>query len=149
MRAERVIGVEANPAMVAQAEARTAERNVSYVEAYADQTGLPSGEADLVTCSQSFHWMEPEPVLAEAVRLIRDSGVFAAYDYDRPPVVHWEVEAAFGEMLRRIAEAHRERGMPVGGWRKAQHSSGWRRAGASASFGRSSFTASRRATQRG
>jgi SAM-dependent methyltransferase len=121
MRAERVIGVEANPAMVAQAEARTAERNVSYVEAYADQTGLPSGEADLVTCSQSFHWMEPEPVLAEAVRLLRDGGVFAAYDYDWPPVVHWEVEAAFGQMLRRIAQIRRKRGLPVGGWRKAQH----------------------------
>lgn len=120
-RAERVNGVEANPAMVAQAEAQTAERNVSYVEAYADHTGLPSGEADLVTCSQSFHWMEPEPALAEAVRLLRDGGVFAAYDYDWPPVVQWEVEAAFGEMLRRIAQNRRERGMPVGGWRKTQH----------------------------
>ena len=29
-------------------------------------------------------------------------GVFAAYDYDWPPVVHWEVEAAFEELLRRV-----------------------------------------------
>jgi len=28
--------------------------------------------------------------------------VFAAYDYDWPPVVDWEVEAAFDEVIRRV-----------------------------------------------
>lgn len=120
-RAEHVIGVEANPAMVAEARAQTRQSNVSYVEAYADRTGLPAGEADLVTCSQSFHWMQPEPTLEEAVRLLREGGVFAAYDYDWPPVVHWEVEAAFQEMLRQLAKHRREHGMVVVGPRKAQH----------------------------
>ena len=50
---------------------------------------------------KAFHWMEPEPTLAEAARILRPGGLFAAYDYDWPPVVHWEVEAAFEEMLRR------------------------------------------------
>jgi SAM-dependent methyltransferase len=45
--------------------------------------------------------MEAEPTLAEAARILRPGGVFAAYDYDWPPVVHWEVEAAFEELLRR------------------------------------------------
>ena len=40
--------------------------------------------ADIVTCSQSFHWMEPEPTLAEIARILRPGGVFAAYDYDWP-----------------------------------------------------------------
>lgn len=100
-RADEVIGVEASPEMRAQAEAATSAENVRYVHAYAQQTGLPDAAADIVTSSQSFHWMEPEPTLAEAARILRPGGVFAAYDYDWPPIVHWEVEAAFEEMLRR------------------------------------------------
>jgi SAM-dependent methyltransferase len=111
-RADEVIGVEASPEMRAQAEKATDETlqqtvaksvgAVRFVQAYAQETGLPDGAADIVTCSQSFHWMEPEPTLAEAARILRPGGVFAAYDYDWPPVVHPEVEAAFEEMVRRV-----------------------------------------------
>ncbi len=85
-----------------QAEAATPADNVRFVQAYAQATRLPDGEADIVTCSQAFHWMEPEPTLAEAARILRPGGVFAAYDYDWPPIVGWEVEAAFEELLRRV-----------------------------------------------
>jgi len=101
-RAEEVVGVEASPEMREQAEAATAAENVRFVQALAHETGLPAAAADIVTCSQSFHWMEPEPTLAEATRILRPGGVFAAYDYDWPPVVQWEVEAAFEELIRRI-----------------------------------------------
>ncbi len=101
-RADEVVGVEASPEMRDQAEAATSAKSVRFVQAFAQETGLPEGVADIVTCSQSFHWMEPEPTLAEAARVLRSGGVFAAYDYDWPPVVHWEVEAAFEEMLRRV-----------------------------------------------
>jgi SAM-dependent methyltransferase len=101
-RADEVVGVEASPEMCAQAEAATSSGTVRFVQAYAQETGLPGGVADVVTCSQSFHWMEAEPTLAEAARILRPGGVFAAYDYDWPPVVHWEVEAAFEELLRRV-----------------------------------------------
>jgi SAM-dependent methyltransferase len=101
-RAEEVVGVEPSPEMLAQAEAATAADNVRFVQAYAQATGLPEGGADLVTCSQALHWMEPEPTFAEAARLLRPGGVFAAYDYDWPPIVGWEVEAAFEEVLRRV-----------------------------------------------
>jgi SAM-dependent methyltransferase len=99
-RADEVVGVEASPEMRDQAEAATAAGNVRFVHAYAQATGLPDGAADIVTCSQALHWMEPEPTLAEAARILRPGGIFAAYDYDWPPIVHWEVEAAFAEMLR-------------------------------------------------
>jgi ubiquinone/menaquinone biosynthesis C-methylase UbiE len=109
-RAGEVVGVEANESMRVVAERATEEKNVRYVAGYASETGLPGGVADLVTCSQSFHWMEPEPTLAEAVRLLRPGGVFAAYDYDTPPLVHPEVDAAFTEHLarrRRLRDEHR------------------------------------------
>jgi SAM-dependent methyltransferase len=101
-RADEAVGVEASPEMRAQAEAASLAKNVRFVQAYAQETGLPDGAADIVTASQSLHWMEPEPTLAEAARILRPGGVFAAYDYDWPPVVHWEVEAAFEEMVQRL-----------------------------------------------
>jgi SAM-dependent methyltransferase len=112
-RADQVIGVEASPEMRAQAEAATGADNVRFVQAYAQATGLPDGEADLVTCSQALHWMEPEPTFAEAARLLRPGGVFAAYDYDWPPVVNWEVESAFEEVLRRVRAGRRPDGGPM------------------------------------
>jgi ubiquinone/menaquinone biosynthesis C-methylase UbiE len=108
-RAEQVIGVEANPAMRAVAEARTAQSNVRYVDAFAAQTGLRGGSAGLVTCSQSLHWMDRESVLAEVARILRPGGVFAAYDYDMPPVVHPEVDRVFEKHLllrKRFRDAH-------------------------------------------
>jgi SAM-dependent methyltransferase len=122
-RAERVVGVEANPRMVERARAVTEQANIDYVEAYADDTGLSSGEADLVTAWQAFHWMEPQPVLAEAARLLRDGGVFAACDYDVRPVVEPEVEAAFGALLEARSEARKRLGLPAGAasWPKDGH----------------------------
>ena len=117
-RAGEVIGVEANPAMRVVAEARTAEPNVRYVEAFAAETGLPAASADLVTCSQSFHWMAREPVLAEAARILRPAGVFAAYDYDTPPAVHPDVHKAFADHLR-LRRHFRDVHEVAAGWTRA------------------------------
>ena len=107
--AEEVVGVEPNPEMRAAAEADTPFPNVRYVEGYSDATGLPDACADLVTYSQSLHWMESEPTFAEAARILRPRGVFAAYDYELPPVVDWEVDAAFEYFLLRVGKFRRER----------------------------------------
>lgn len=109
-RASEVVGVEPNPAMRDVAERQTPQENIRYLDGFATDTGLPDSAADLVTCSQSFHWMDPVPTLAEAARLLRPGGVFAAYDYDVPPLVHPEIDAAFSEHLdrrRRIRDEHR------------------------------------------
>lgn len=108
-RADEVVGVEPSEQMRLRAEEATESSNVRYVQAFADQTGLPGAQADIVTCSQSFHWMEPGPTLAEVARILRPGGVFAAYDYDWPPVVHWEVEAAFEELLVRVGGSRKDR----------------------------------------
>lgn len=108
-RATEVVGVEPNPEMRKAAEQRTEQPNVRYVDAFASNTGLESASADLVTCSQSFHWMEREPVLAETARILRAGGVFAAYDYDFPALIHPEVDAAFVahiQLRRRYRDEH-------------------------------------------
>jgi SAM-dependent methyltransferase len=108
-RADEVVGVEPSDQMRARAEAATTAPNVRYVGATAQDTGLGSDSVDIVTCSQSLHWMTPEPTFAEAARILRPGGVFAAYDYDWPPLVHWEVERAFVGVLERVEGAVAEK----------------------------------------
>jgi ubiquinone/menaquinone biosynthesis C-methylase UbiE len=94
--ADCVVGVDLNPEML-----RVARRadNVKYRCAPAHATRLPDGCADVVTCAQAFHWMERETTVVEAARLLRPGGVFAVYDYDWPPLVDWQVDAAFFAVL--------------------------------------------------
>jgi SAM-dependent methyltransferase len=96
---------------------------VEYREAFAAETGLDDGGADIVTCSQSLHWMEPEPTFAEAARILRPGGVFAAYDYDWPPVVDPELDDAFLAYQRRRRDVRRARKIQRGAdrWAKEQH----------------------------
>lgn len=89
--AERTIGIEQNEAMLAAARPAA---SVEYRRAAAESTGLPADSADIVTCAQSFHWMEPHSTTHEVARILRPEGIFAAYDYDWPPLVQWEVDAA-------------------------------------------------------
>jgi ubiquinone/menaquinone biosynthesis C-methylase UbiE len=95
-RADRVVGIEPDDAMRAVAEERGC--GVEYVAAGASATGLPDGCADIVTCSQSLHWMELEPTFAEVGRILPSGGVFAAYDYDMTPLVDPEIDSAFDEV---------------------------------------------------
>jgi ubiquinone/menaquinone biosynthesis C-methylase UbiE len=118
--AERTIGIEPNPAMLAVAEQAP---NIEYREAFAHETGLPDACADIVTCSQALHWMEPEPVLTEVARVLRPRGVFAAYDYDWPPLVDPELDEMFEAYQERRKEARRRRAIQRGGdkWPKREH----------------------------
>jgi len=122
-RAREVIGVEANAAMVKAARERTSEWTVRYVEGFSSDTGLPDECADIATCSQSFHWMEPDPTLAEVARILRPGGVFAAYDYDVPLVIHPDVDEAFGRYLSERRQARQKRRIEMGAsrWPKEEH----------------------------
>jgi SAM-dependent methyltransferase len=122
-RADDVVGVEANPRMAEQARAATPHASVRYVDSYAAESGLDSAAADIVFSVQAFHWMEPQPTLAEAARILRDGGVFAACDYDVPPAVEPQVDAAFGTHFAARREARQRLSIPAGAtmWPKEQH----------------------------
>lgn len=47
---------------------------VRPVEGTGEQTGLPSGCADVVTVAQAWHWIDPEAGTAEAARLLGRAG---------------------------------------------------------------------------
>lgn len=121
--AEQIVGVEPNARMLEWAQRVTQEPNVSYVEAFASDTGLCAASADLVTCAQAFHWMEPTTVLGEAWRLLRSGGVFAAYDYDVPPAIHPEIDPAFAVHFAARRRARERLGIQAGSatWPKEQH----------------------------
>jgi SAM-dependent methyltransferase len=55
--------------------------------------------------------MEPTATLAEIARILRPGGLFAAYDYDWPPAIHWELDRLAQEVTRRLVENVRARGL--------------------------------------
>lgn len=134
-RAQQVIGIEPNADMRLQAEQFTANspysERVRYQDGLSTETGLQSDCADIVTCSQSLHWMEPQPTFTEIARILKSGGLFAAYDYDWPPTIHWEVEQAYNEVIARFRRIRAERGVDreVKSWSKDKHLARMRESG--------------------
>ncbi len=123
-KADQVIGVEPTLDMREQAEARTEAKNVIYRGGFSHQTGLPDHRAQIVTCSQSLHWMEPQGTFEEAVRILVPGGVFAAYDYDWPPTTgSWEADAAYEACMSKVHELEQayKDPAPVRRWNKSEH----------------------------
>jgi ubiquinone/menaquinone biosynthesis C-methylase UbiE len=109
--ADKVIGVEPGADMRQVAMNRTSAANVSYVAGMANATGLDAESADLVTASQSFHWMEPVSTLQEAARILRPGGLFAAIDCNWPPLIHPEAEQVYDAVHARAKQIGKERGL--------------------------------------
>ncbi|MGB8646337.1 MAG: class I SAM-dependent methyltransferase, partial [Anaerolineae bacterium] len=111
-KAQQVIGVEPTADMRHQAEAQMTAPNVSYREGFSHQTGLPDHCADIITCSQALHWMEPQSTFEEVRRIARPGGIFAAFDYDWPPTTGaWQADAAFTECMQRVRAHEKELGI--------------------------------------
>lgn len=114
--ADQVIGVEPNDDMRGKAvaklqtleqEARSSGADIAdikFVSGYSNQLALKDQSVDIITCSQSFHWMDPASTLKEVSRVLRDEGIFAVYDCDWPPSLTWRVEQAYHGLIER-AEA--------------------------------------------
>ncbi|MGF9698471.1 class I SAM-dependent methyltransferase [Paenibacillus sp. MABNR03] len=106
--AERIIGIEPSDDMRAVAEAKWEAAgkpdHLRFVSGLSHELGLPDGSVDIVTCSQSFHWMEPQSTLREFARVLRPGGIFAAYDCDWPPVLDWQLEQAYQQLIAEADE---------------------------------------------
>ncbi len=125
--ASEVVGVEPNADMRAQADERRAADSsagsVRFVGGLSTATGLPDCYADIVTCSQSLHWMEPNGTFAEVARVLRDGGVFAAYDCDWPPTLNAEAEQAYNACRAKAEALERQLRLApeVHQWNKGGH----------------------------
>lgn len=76
-RGLRVIGLEPNPDMRAEAAAEPAPAGgppPEYRDGRAEATGLETASADAVLAAQAFHWFEPATTLPEFHRILRPGG---------------------------------------------------------------------------
>lgn len=101
----KVIGIEPSSDMLQIAREKSLELdNVTFISAFSDNTGLECESVDIITASQSFHWMNPETTLKEVSRLLKCGGVFAVYDCDWPPVCNWEAELEYNKLFKKVNE---------------------------------------------
>lgn len=101
----KVIGIEPSTDMIEIARKKaTGFDNVKFISGFSDNTGLDDISTDVITCSQSFHWMNPETTLKEVSRILKKGGVFATYDCDWPPVCNWKVELEYNKLFKKVNE---------------------------------------------
>jgi SAM-dependent methyltransferase len=77
-RFERVFATDPSASQIANAEARP---NIEYRVEPGEQCSLAAASADLVTVAQALHWFDFARFFAEAGRVLKPGGVFAAWAY--------------------------------------------------------------------
>lgn len=125
---KNVIGIEPNLDMLNMAKNKlqlsSGINNISFQQGISNNLILESNSVDIVTCSQSFHWMEPISTLKEVSRVLVDGGIFAAYDNDWPPSVDWLIEDEYIKLLKKVYEvidATSEEHEKATHWNKSEH----------------------------
>jgi SAM-dependent methyltransferase len=110
---ENVVGIDPEPAMLAEARRHAAAHhvNATWIEARAEDLaslGLPA--ARLITFGQSLHWTDGRAVLTMVHRLVEPGGAVALIapaiehgsppaDPPAPPIPHDQIEALLGRYL--------------------------------------------------
>ena len=89
--------VVATDGSVAQLAAATPHPRVRYVCATAEQSGLRSASADIVTVAQALHWLDLARFYREVNRVVVRGGVIAVWSYG--PV---QVEARIDEVVNTL-----------------------------------------------
>jgi len=109
-RGVRVVAVEPNAAMCAQARAHPL---VAWRTGTAEATGLPDKGVDLTTAFQAFHWFANETAIGEMTRITRRRVVLVQYERDAGDAF----SAEYGSIVLRYAlddtEARRERALEL------------------------------------
>ncbi len=101
----KVIGIEPSIDMIKIAKEKASKLpNLTFMSGFAHNTGLETNLADVVTCSQSFHWMDPVLTIKETARILKSGGVFAVYDCDWPAVSNCEAELEYNKLFSKVAE---------------------------------------------
>lgn len=75
--AREIIGVDASAEMIAHAQS---DPRIEYGVASAEKLPFREAEFDLITLSQSFHWLDREKFLKEADWVLRAGGWLVVYD---------------------------------------------------------------------
>jgi SAM-dependent methyltransferase len=79
---------------------REAGVQIAYVEGPAESTGLPSGEFDVVSAGQCWHWFDRPATAREVARLLVSTGTVVIAHFDWLPIEDNVVEATEEIILR-------------------------------------------------
>lgn len=74
---EQVIGLDADPGMIAEAKRSTDAHHVRWLTLRAEELPAGLGRFRLITFAQSFHWLDRPRVAAAAREMLDDGGVCA------------------------------------------------------------------------
>lgn len=103
--ATTVIGLEPSQEMIDIAKNKAnPHHNIHYQTGYSNAMPLEDNSIDIVACSQSFHWMEPQSTLKEVDRVLKKNGVLVIYDVMWPPSVNVEFEKAYNELFKTVTQ---------------------------------------------
>jgi ubiquinone/menaquinone biosynthesis C-methylase UbiE len=100
----RVLGIDANVALIAEARLRAADvaLPIAYEVGDAHHLPLPDGSFDLCRTERVLRYLaNPEAALREMARVLRPGGVAIAFDFDSDQTV---VDAPDSALARRIAD---------------------------------------------
>ncbi|MGH6947428.1 MAG: class I SAM-dependent methyltransferase [Kiloniellales bacterium] len=94
-RGAQVTGLDSADAMLAEARRLAAAEglSVTFLAGKAEATGLPEAAFDAVTAGQCWHWFDGAAAAAEAKRLLKPGGRFAACHLDWLPLPGSPVES--------------------------------------------------------
>jgi SAM-dependent methyltransferase len=114
--ARQVIAVEPGEAMRAVLVGKISgwpagPTRFSVVAGTAEETGLASESADIITASTAMHWFDHRRALPEIARVLRPGGVYAAAAPVWPPHIDPEVDAAFAVFDQTMTRLEIERGL--------------------------------------
>ena len=87
---DHVIATDASPEQIREARP---QGNVEYRVATAEDSGLDTASADLVTVAQALHWFERPKFYQEAQRVLRSDGAIAIWTYGDPVLDHTASDA--------------------------------------------------------
>lgn len=82
---------------------------IVFLPASSYATGLEDSCADVVACSQSFHWMEPVSTLAEVGRILKPQAIFAVLDCSWPVRWDWRAEKHYQLLMERVDQLEHDR----------------------------------------
>ena len=99
----RVLATDLSAEQIAQAAPHP---RIDYREAPAERSGLPEHSADLVTVAQALHWFDLDPFYREVRRVLKSTGVFAAWSYGVLEVEGAAVDAAVQHFYSEVAGPH-------------------------------------------
>ncbi|WP_206790627.1 class I SAM-dependent methyltransferase [Amycolatopsis sp. MtRt-6] len=107
-RVGAVLGMDPEPAMLAQARQATTEPNVSWLLGADSDVGaltsaLGPGRLAVVTVAQALHWMDPERLFAAVRPLLRPGGGVAVVTNGEPL---WLQDTAWSAALREVVAAY-------------------------------------------